>query len=104
MAWYSAGLVFEVCASKAMRCGSMRSSIGKGRSSAHMTLSSRANALSYAALGETPVRGLMGVMSEISSRTPSNTTITVGRIMMASGTPSASGFGSGSRSMSRTMS
>jgi hypothetical protein len=43
-------------------------------------------------------------MSEISSRTASNTTITVGRIMTASGTPRASGFGAGSRSMSRTMS
>ena len=42
---------------------------------------------------ETPACGRTGVTTEISSLTASNTTITVGRIRIASGTFSASGLG-----------
>jgi hypothetical protein len=55
-------------------------------------------------LADAPGGGRTGVTSEISSRTASNTTMTVGRMRIASGTPSASGFGGGRRSISRTMS
>ena len=51
-----------------------------------------------------PERGRIGVTTTISSRTLSNTTITVGRIRIASGTPIGSGLAGGSRSMWRTMS
>ncbi len=57
-----------------------------------------------AARAETPWAGRIGVTTTISSRTLSNTTITVWRIRIASGTPIGSGFAGGSRSMWRTMS
>ena len=48
--------------------------------------------------------GRIGVTTTISSCTLSKTTITVGRIRIASGTPIWSGFVGGSRSIWRTMS
>ena len=51
--------------------------------------------LSCAARAETPATGRIGVTTTISSRTLSNTTITVGRIRIASGTPIGSGLAGG---------
>ena len=48
--------------------------------------------------------GRTGVTTAISSRTLSNTTMIVGRISTASGTPIGSGLAGASRSMWRTMS
>ena len=75
-----------------------------GPSSAAMTASSRASAASYAARAETPATGRIGVTTDISSRTESNTTITVGRTSSASGMPIGSGFAGARRSIWRTMS
>ena len=55
-------------------------------------------------LGRDAGCGRAGVTTMISSRTVSNTTITVGRSKIASGTPSASGLAGGRRSISRTVS
>ena len=55
-------------------------------------------------LAATPGPGRTGDTTVMTSRMESKTTITRGRTRIASGTPSGSGFGSGSRSMVRTMS
>ena len=51
-----------------------------------------------------PEAGQTGVTSVIWFWMPSNTAMMVGRIRIASGIPSISGFSSGRRSISRTMS
>ena len=75
-----------------------------GASRARMTASSRPAAASAAMAAVTPGFGRTGVTTIISSRTLSKTTIAVGRISMASGTPIGSGLAGARRSMWRTMS
>ncbi len=66
--------------------------------------SMRSRAASSAMRALTPAFGRTGVTMTISSRTASKTTMTVGRMKMASGVPMRSGLARGRRSISRTMS
>jgi len=59
---------------------------------------------SVRAEAEAAVRAIPGVTTVMVSFTASNTITTVGRIMIASGMPTASGLGGGKSSISRTMS
>ncbi len=69
-----------------------------------VTASSRARAASKAAVAETSGRGRTGVTAVISSFTASNTTMMVGRMSSASGTPMGSALAGPRRSICRTMS
>ena len=79
-------------------------SLPSGRSSASTIAESRSAARLNAAAGVTSGSGRTGVTTVIVSCTASNTMITVGRIMTASGMPIGSGLCGGSSSISRTMS
>src|SRR5471032_1440503 len=102
MAWYSAGVVFDVEATAKGPASNAVADLSSGRSNASTTAESRPVARASAALADRPGSGRTGVTTVIESLTASKTTTSVGRISTASGMPIGSGLGAGnSRSEER---
>jgi hypothetical protein len=101
---YSAGVVLDCCAMSSGPASNSAAALSSGRSSASTIAESRSLARASAALAEMPGSGRTGVTTVMVSLIASNTTISVGRIRIASGTPIGSALGAASSSISRTMS